>query len=392
MQTPFSRRALRALDEFPEPPKRLPPTPVAPRPSASLGPADTVAPTASQRTGTTHLDPASIEFHLPSLTSLLADMGPFDLNLLLQAQIATQRSIPPSVLLLVQQSMAQLGHIALDPAHPPRVREVAWVAWLLAPRWLWPEPARAPGTNLHPHARPRLVRERAQWLQEGNWHAILSALGPPDQPVSAASLPADSLPGPAPQPPGTFTTTTARAFAHMARQGRLTSAWRRLWSYGLASPSTSTTAALQAKWHPDLARPDWHPPAASTATASALHTDVRLKRSMRELAHGTAADAHDWTAEAAQQLLRHSPVLQHAKELLILYTTAAGGDVLVDLCNTSLLVPLNKAWTPLRFAPLPSQDSGASWRHATQSLLINLPSARERVLISTLRCCPTAPP
>ena len=335
-------RLEQALTEFPEPPKRHPPTPVAPRPSASLGPTHTVPPTVSQHTAATHLDPASIEFHLPSLTTLLADMGPFDLTLLLQAQIVTQRSIPPSVLILVQQTMAHLGHIALDPAHPPRVREVAWVAWLLAPRWLWPEPSRAPGTPLHPHARPRLIRERARWLQEGNWHAILSALGPPEQLASAPSPAAESVHGPAPSAPGTFTTTTARAFTHMARQGRLTSAWRRLWSYGLAPPSASTTAALKAKWHPELERPVWAPPPACTATASALHTDARLKRSLRELAHGTAADAHGWTAEAAQQLLRHPPVLQHARELLILYTTGDGGDVLVDLCNTSLLVPLNK--------------------------------------------------
>ena len=330
-----------ALAEFPEPPKRLPPTPVAPRASASLAPALTPAPTASQHTGPTHLDPSSLDFHLPSLTSLLADMGPFDLDLLLQAQIATQRTIPPSVLLLVQQTMAHLGHIALDPAHPPRVREVAWVAWLLAPRWLWPEPTRSPGTPLHPHARPRLIRERARWLQDGNWHAILAALGPPDLPLSAGSPP-DEPARASVSPPGTFTTATARAFTHMARQGRLTSAWRRLWSFGLAPASPATLASLRAKWHPQSTRPDWRSPAASPANAAAVHTDLRLRRSLREMAHGTAADAHGWTVEAAQGLLRHPPVLQHARELLLLYTTGDGGDTLVDLCNASLLVPLNK--------------------------------------------------
>ena len=336
-----------ALAEFPEPPKRLPPTPVAPAP--------TPAPTASQQTGPTHLDPSSLDFHLPSLTSLLADMGPFDLDLLLQAQIGTQRTIPPSVLLLVQQTMAHLGHIALDPAHPPRVREVAWVAWLLAPRWLWPEPTRSPGTPLHPHARPRLIRERAQWLQDGNWNAILSALGPPDLPLSADSLP-DEPARASVSPPGTFTTASARAFTHMARQGRLTSAWRRLWSFGLAPPSPSTLASLRAKWHPELTRPDWRPPAASTATAAAIHTDIRLRRSLREMAHGTAADAHGWTAEAAQLLLRHPPVLQHARELLLLYTTGDGGDCAMLPC---LSLSIN-IWIPLTSAPLPSRASGVN--------------------------------
>ena len=61
--------------------------------------------------------------------------------------------------------------------------------------------------------------------------------------------------------------------------------------------------------------PDWHRPAATPAEAHALHTEVRLKRSPRELVHGTAADA---------------------------YTTGDCGETLVDLCNTSLLIPLNK--------------------------------------------------
>ena len=40
-------------------------------------------------------------------------------------------------------------------------------------------PLGAPGTRLHPHARPRLIRERAQWVQDGHWHALLFCLEPP---------------------------------------------------------------------------------------------------------------------------------------------------------------------------------------------------------------------
>ena len=51
--------------------------------------------------------------------------------------------------------------------------------------------------------------------------------------------------------------------------------------------------------------------------------------------HG--ADAHGWTSETAQRVLKAHP---HA--LLILYSTVACGDVLVDHINSAVLTPLNK--------------------------------------------------
>ena len=44
----------------------------------------------AQNTGPTQMDPVSFDVNLPSLATLLADLGPFDVRLLLAEQIATR--------------------------------------------------------------------------------------------------------------------------------------------------------------------------------------------------------------------------------------------------------------------------------------------------------------
>ena len=103
------------------------------------------------------------------------------------------------------------------------------------PRWLWPSQPRPAHGLLHPHSRRSFIRERAHRLRDGNWRAILTALGLLDAPTCQSGL---------------LTPPAAKSFLAVAKQGRLTSAWRRLWSYGIAPPGPDTILKLQSKWHP----------------------------------------------------------------------------------------------------------------------------------------------
>ena len=46
---------------------------------------------------------------------------------------------------------------------------------------------RPAGCNFHPHARPGIIQEPAQWLKEGSWRAILTSLGPLEIPANPSS-------------------------------------------------------------------------------------------------------------------------------------------------------------------------------------------------------------
>ena len=113
--------------------------------------------------------------------------------------------------------------------------------WLMAPRWLWPEPARVDGQPLAPNFCPHIIHERAQLWAKGNYSALLnlathSAAAPPRQHHHAYAL-----------QPGELDPGSARRIMHAAQVGKLTAAWRHLFSFGFASPGPDTLRALRDK-------------------------------------------------------------------------------------------------------------------------------------------------
>ena len=125
------------------------------------------------------------------------------------------------------------------------------------------------------------------------------------------------------------------------KQGRLTSAWKQLWSYGLASPTERTEALLREKWlpaplFPEETRGNYVMP----AIAKDLLTEDKIQAATRELKRGTAIDALGWSHEPGPALCV-CPT-SGSSSLKCSFCTARPRSVMKvkDLFNVSLVVPL----------------------------------------------------
>ena len=193
---------------------------------------------------------------------------------------------------------------------------------LTAPRWLWPDPSRPQGGRLNSQARPRLIRERSALVITGDWEALaalvlggLAALVfTSESPDCHASAPAGS------HRPGLITAVTAGQIARAAEQGRLSAAWKRLCSYGIASP-VAAICAKKAKWLPPNSEYQLEGHYAQCTEAAALTDQATLRSATRRLKRGTAPDALGWTTEAWQTLLARSDLLRVLREILLQYLT-----------------------------------------------------------------------
>ena len=205
---------------------------------------------------------------------------------------------------------------------------------LTMPRWLWPEPGKK-GQHLPPNARPQLVKERAKAFLANDWALLIHEIShdttisdPPSSPSRA---------------PGVLTEADHGRLLHAARQGRLTTAWRQLYSYGVAAPTESTQRLLEQKWLPvphfPAERRGHH---LTPADAHDLIQHPAILRASSTLPHVSSTDALGWTHETWQALYRQPHGQKLLLELQILYATGALGRDATDIFNSCLAIPLKK--------------------------------------------------
>ena len=262
--------------------------------------------------------------------------------------IPTQRTIPKTGLNAVDQVCAHLLQLLHDPALPATHRRVLLALAATLPRWLWPEPGRR-DQPLPANARPQLLKERSQAFLANDWTLLLHTL-------SNDTEPAEPSPS-APRTPGLLTADDHARLLRAAKQGRLTVAWRQLYSYGVAAATEATQTLLQQKWLPAPAFPtERRGHYLTPADAHELLSHERLLRATRSLPHGSATDVLGWTHETWQSLHQLPHGLKLQRELLVLYATGELGREATDLLNASLAIPLRKntAGTSLRPIAVPT--------------------------------------
>ena len=248
--------------------------------------------------------------------------------------IRTQRHIPKSTHALVDQVCGHALRLLHDPLLQQEHRRVLLSLVLTMPRWLWPEPAYT-GSALHPHARPQLLKERAHLFLSNDWAALLTVLAPDQDIVDE--------PAARPRAPGVLTDQDHRRLLQAAKQGRLTSAWRQLYSHGVAASNADTQAKLERKWLPapnfPTERRGHH---MSLSDAQHILAPDSLLKAARALPQGSALDALGWSHEAWLCTYRTPRGRQLLRELLVLYATGEAGREATELINCCLAVPLHK--------------------------------------------------
>ena len=151
-----------------------------------------------------------------------------------------------------------------------------------------------------------------------------------------------SSPDPSPQRPGLVTGPSAHKLMQAAKHGRLSSAWKQLFSYGLAPPTVETRATLESKWRPPQTDYQLEGRFLQPAEVAIFLDAAAVQRATRALKPGTAPDALGWTSESWKVLASRPELLPVFRELLLQYVTGHSGSVAQDLVNASRLVPLYK--------------------------------------------------
>ena len=249
--------------------------------------------------------------------------------------LRTQRTLPASTLQIVDSVCAAILERLKDGQLSVESRRVFLAMAICLPRWLWPEPPKAPGTVLAPRSRPRLVQAQAQMFQDGDISGLLAALQPDDGPQPQQHTPART--------PGHLTHADCHRLLQAGKQGRLTTAWKQLFSYGVAGSNANTEQMLKDKWLP---APPFPVPLqghhASPAVAHEVLTEDAIRAASRKLNKGSAIDALGWSHEAWIMVYNQPHGRQLLQELLLLYCTGGLGHEGEDLLNASLVIPLYK--------------------------------------------------
>eukprot|EP00971_Amphidinium_carterae_P306803 6097283-Amphidinium_carterae.1 len=271
----------------------------------------------------------------------------------------TQKLIPASVLHLVSSSLIWLIKLHEDLMQPPLIRQWSFRILVLAPRLLWPAPPKpAEGARLPPFARPHLIKHRLHLLHSGQWRTLLDTvlevpLWRPAKDVAAN--------------PGTVTPAAAKRIAAAAKEGKIGTAWKQLWSYGVATPTAHTAEAVERKWAPQAEYPLPSPlPLASPDSVNNVLTPNRWKHALRKLKRGRAADAVGWTAEAFLALTHSAELGQLLQRIMLYMLTGALPPEMLKLMSASSLVALRKdAQTGVRPIAVP-----AIWRKIASSMVV----------------------
>ena len=250
--------------------------------------------------------------------------------------IPTQRQLPKTSSELVDTVCHRLLLLMGEPTVTAAQRRVLVSLVLTMPRWLWPEPHRNPGSQLHPHSRPRLLQERAQLLLQSDWDSLMASLQPD-------GLPPDDPPDVPPRQPGLLTDEDCKRLLRAGKQGRIATAWRQLFSFGLAPANDKTQKLIEDKWLPAPLFPDQlRGTFLCPADAKDLLTDERLLQVSRTLQAGSSSDALGWTHESWRSILHLPHGRRLVREMLTLYACGEIGHEGEDLVNASLLIPLYK--------------------------------------------------
>ena len=174
---------------------------------------------------------------------------------------------------------------------PPPSRRVFLAMALTMPRWLWPEPPKPPGHVLPPQARPRFLQARALLFGDSDFDALLTTLMPEDESTAPPPSP--------PRVPGLLQHSDCRRLLQAGKQGRLTAAWKQLFSYGVAPADKDTAERLRAKWLPAPLFPtELRGSYSTTATARASLTPEAIQQAASRLTTGSATDALGWSHES----------------------------------------------------------------------------------------------
>ena len=226
--------------------------------------------------------------------------------------IRTQRHLPASTVQIIDSISCAILTQLQNPALSPQSRRIFLALALLMPRWLWPEPPHPEGTTLPAHSRPRLVQARAQLFRDGDLDALLAHLAPDEEDCPEPPAP--------PRTPGVLQQSDCHRLLEAGKQGRLTTAWKQLFSCGIAPANDATAALLRTKWLPAPLFPEELRGRYSTPGVAKAHlTEEAIQQACRKLTRGSAMDALGWSHEAWTKLhqLPHGKVL--LQELLLLY-------------------------------------------------------------------------
>ena len=249
--------------------------------------------------------------------------------------IRTQRTLPASTVQIVDSVCAAILGRLKDGQLSLESRRVFLAMALCMPRWLWPEPPKPQGTVLAPRSRPRLLQAQAQLFHDGDFSSLLTSLQPDSAEPQQQHLP--------PRTPGHLTHADCQRLLQAGKQGRLTTAWKQLFSFGVAGCNSDTVQKIRDKWIPAPLFPDTvqghH---ATAAMVREVLTDEAVRAASRKLNRGSAMDALGWSHEA-WTLVFSQPHGRHLlQELLLLYCTGGLGHEGEDLFNASLVIPLYK--------------------------------------------------
>ena len=230
---------------------------------------------------------------------------------LLAKEIITQHTLPKSVKHDVAASLNWLHGLRLDESLHHGVRNAAELLLCLAPRLLWPMPPRQTGQRLAAHAKPRLVQKRLDMLSSGQWLPLVS--------LTLCDLEEDNAEeDKPPMPAGLLTRQNVKLVERATKQGRLSVAWRQLWSHGKVVSSHSCAAAMEAKMTgPQL---DYVSPVTllpnEQESLRGLLTDKVLKSIFKGLRPGKAPDSLGWTQAVWAELYSTTVATMGLRRLL----------------------------------------------------------------------------
>ena len=256
----------------------------------------------------------------------------------------TKRTMPKSTLTNADQVCGHILRLLHDPALSETHRRVLLALALTMPRWLWPEPGKK-GQHLPPNARPQLMKERANAFLSNDWPLLIHEISHDTAFLDPPASPERS--------PGVLTEADHRRLLHVARQGRLTAAWRQLYSHGVAASTLDTQRLLEQKWIPAPAFPtERRGQHLTPADAFDLVHHAAVFKASSTLPHGSNTDVLGWTHESWQALYRQPHGQKLLTELQVLYATGALGREGTDLFNSCLAIPLKKSTDGTSLRPI----------------------------------------
>ena len=252
---------------------------------------------------------------------------------LLSCHIPIMKHLPARLLHDITAHLRWLLEQSFQPEHNEATRTACLTTFILAPRLLWAEPPRQ-GSKLPPYARVNHVKAKLASLRAGQWDDLYQALHEQELPN-----PADTRPS----VPGVLTPASAGRIAAAVKSGNVSSAWKQLWSHGVAAPVEETATVIQQLWgvdNPFQPRPDGSP---ITAAASQLLINAgSVRKALLHFQPGKAADVLGWNQHTWAQIAA-STMQDHVRLMLDHLLRDRLPQSVTNLALALRLIPLHKA-------------------------------------------------